>query len=161
MQGFDEILATHAGFIDRVLSSYERSATVREELVQESALALWRALPAFRGDASLKTFIARIAHNIGVSHIRRVSRFRAAGEVPDDIADAADDPERHTINTQDHVRLADAVRALPISLRQATVLLLEDFSHKEIADALGISEGAVAVRLNRARAELARRLGGS
>lgn len=161
LQNFDDILSAHAGFMDRLLCAYERRASVREELVQETALALWRALPGFRGESSLKTFIARIAHNIGVSHIRRDARIRSDGDVPDDMADDADDPERQAMKTQQASRLADAVRALPLSLRQATILLLEDFSHKEIADAIGISEGAVAVRLSRARVELAKLMGGS
>ena len=56
---------------------------------------------------------------------------------------------------QQHERLADAVRRLPLGQRQAVVLYLEDFSQAEIAATLGITEGAVAVRLTRARDALA------
>jgi RNA polymerase sigma-70 factor (ECF subfamily) len=58
------------------------------------------------------------------------------------------------------LRLQDAVRALPLARRQVVTLALEGFSHAEIAQALGISEGNVAVRLNRARSALSAVLGG-
>ena len=47
--------------IKRIASSYERQAHLVEELVQDVYLAIWRALPSFRGDSSLRTFVARIA----------------------------------------------------------------------------------------------------
>ena len=46
--------------------SYEAVASVREELVQEIALAIWQALPRFRGECSERTFVFRIAHNRGL-----------------------------------------------------------------------------------------------
>ena len=55
-------------------------------------------------------------------------------------------------------RLRAAVQALPIGMRQVIVLTLEGLSNAEVADVVGISENNVAVRLTRARAELARQL---
>jgi len=52
-------------------------------------------------------------------------------------------------------QLADAIRALPLGQKQVVVLHLEDFDHAQIAATLGIGEGAVAVRLTRARQALA------
>ena len=62
----------------------------------------------------------------------------------------------HTQSFADGLRAA--VQALPIGMRQVIVLTLEGLSNAEVADVVGISENNVAVRLTRARAELARQL---
>ncbi len=51
-------------------------------------------------------------------------------------------------------RLMRAVRALPLALRQVTVLTLEDFTPSEIADVLGVGANVVSIRLTRAKAAL-------
>ena len=53
-----------------------------------------------------------------------------------------------------HSRLHEAVRSLPLNHREVILLLLEELSHAEIAEVLGITENNVAVRLTRARAAL-------
>jgi RNA polymerase sigma-70 factor (ECF subfamily) len=60
---------------------------------------------------------------------------------------------------QERARLLAAIQRLPILQREVVTLSLEDLSHAEIADVLGISENNVAVRLTRARAELIQRMG--
>ena len=55
--------------------------------------------------------------------------------------------------------LGAAVQRLPLAYRETVMLMLEDLSHAEIAEILGISESNVAVRLNRARKALKDALG--
>ena len=62
------LVSEHERAIRRMASSYERDAARRQDLVQDIWLALWQALPGFRGDSSERTFVFRIAHNRGVSH---------------------------------------------------------------------------------------------
>ncbi len=152
---FDTVLASHAPLIERILSAYERRPAVRAELRQDVAVALWQALPRFRGDSALKTYLARIAHNIGVSHVRRDTREGFPQALAETGPSEAPSPEQDLTREQLRLRLADAIRALPLGQKQAVVLYLEDFDHAEIAITLGISEGAVAVRLVRARQALA------
>jgi RNA polymerase sigma factor (sigma-70 family) len=52
-----------------------------------------------------------------------------------------------------------AIQSLPLAHRQIIVLMLEDLSHAEIAEVLGITENNVAVRLNRARNALKNAMG--
>lgn len=152
---FETLLAAHAPLIDRILSAYERRPAVRAELRQEVAVALWQALPRFRGESGLGTYVARIAHNVGVSHIRRDVREGPHAELDEALPSEADAPEHETSREQQRRRLADAIRALPLGQKQVVALHLEDFDHAQIAATLGIGEGAVAVRLTRARQALA------
>src|SRR5215472_2754730 len=70
-QQFEQILGEYGAAISRLAYSYEAVAGIREELTQEIALAIWQALPHFRGECSQRTFIFRIAHNRGLTHVRR------------------------------------------------------------------------------------------
>lgn len=158
---FAALLHEHAGLLSRIAASYEADPALRDDLLQDMALALWKALPAWRGEASMKTFAARVAHNRGASHVIGRTRRPAAQALDENLADHAHGPERHAQLEQQRLRLQSAVRTLPLSLRQAVTLALEGFSHEEIAMALGIGANNVAVRLNRARKALKDALGES
>jgi len=144
----------------RLAGSYERDPMKQQDLVQEIWLAVWRALPRFRGDCSERTFVFRIAHNRSISHID-YSQRRRAEPLDDDapITATGPDPEHALSQQQRHERLRTAVQSLPLVLRQVVVLTLEGLSNAEAADIIGVTQNNVSVRLTRARAELARALG--
>lgn len=150
---FEAAVRDHGAMVARIASSYEARPALQQELAQEAFAALWRAMPSFRGEASLKTFAARIAHNVCVSHVRREARASATG-LDDQLADDALRPDEAAALAIDRERLLDAVRRLPLALRQVATLHLEGFSDQEAADALGLERNAAAVRLTRARAKL-------
>jgi RNA polymerase sigma-70 factor (ECF subfamily) len=144
----------------RLAASYERDPSRQQDLVQDIWLAVWRALPRFRGDSSERTFVFRIAHNRAVSHIDYSQRRRAESLDEDAPIVAPElDPERALSAAQRQDRLRRAVQELPVGLRQVVILALEGIHHSEIADIVGISENNVAVRLTRARSALSRLLG--
>lgn len=137
--------------IRRIAASYERDKALAEELVQEIFFALWRALPGFRGDASMRTFVARIATNRAISHVARALKSPPALELSDDIPSLEDDPEHRAISSMSQARLMMAVQRLPLSYRQSVTLVLEGLTPKEIAEYLGLTPNAVAIRLSRAK----------
>src|SRR5262245_22799117 len=109
----------------RLSSAYAASAADRDDLFQEICLAIWRALPRFRGDCSLRTFIYRIGHNRGLT-------FRARSRQPlaslDEVAEpeAPDPPPDELLDERTRAEaLLDAVRRLPTLQREAIVLHLE------------------------------------
>jgi RNA polymerase sigma-70 factor (ECF subfamily) len=69
------ILAEYGHSLSRVVAAYAGSAADREDLAQEVALALVRALPRYRGESSLRTYVLRIAHNCGVRFSSRRPRM--------------------------------------------------------------------------------------
>jgi len=156
-QQFERILGEHGAAISRLAYSYETVAGIREELVQDIALAIWQALPHFRGECSERTFIFRIAHNRGLTH---VGRRRPPQQSLDDLEESDEplDPRPHPdeqlARMSQRERLGSAVQSLAIAHRQMIVLMLEGLSHAEIGEVLGITENNVAVRLTRARKAL-------
>ncbi len=150
---FRTIVDEHRGLVARIASSYEARSDLVDELVQDVFLALWRAIESFRGDASVRTFVARIAHNVCASHVRKAVR-RKTVPLEDDHLDHVPSAETEAGELSRRLRLLKAIRSLPLPDRQLITLHLEGFSNREIADTLELSEGNAAVRLTRLRAKL-------
>ena len=145
------ILRQHAPLCQRLAASHEADAEKARDLAQDILVAVWRAWPAFRGQCSERTYVARIAQYRIATHISRAAREPALSPLPEDLVAASPGPEASAIHSDQRERLTALVRALPISLREVAVLLLEGFTPAEIADTLGISANAVAIRGSRAR----------
>ena len=150
---FQTVLDTYGSALGRVAGSYTRASHEREDLLQEIAIAIWRALPAFRGECSERTFLFRIAHNRGMSYLAR-RRSSLVGQAQDeefDVPDTAAGPEASLSALEQSRRLRDAVGRLPLQFRQVITLALEGLSYGDIGHVLGLSESNVGVRLTRAR----------
>jgi len=143
----------------RLAGSYEVIPQAREDLLQDIRVALWVALPKFRGEASVRTFIYRIAHNRALTHVWRRGETGTLDPIDDlQLIDKHPGPEAIVIESASRDRMLQAIRGLPLPSKQIITLALEDMSNEEIAAVLGISENNVAVRLSRARALLRERL---
>ncbi len=154
----DEILETYSPVIHRVAASYMPPGAAREDLQQDIAVAVMKAAEAFRGDASMKTYVYRIAHNCGIDAIKR---RRVDGVEFDDGRHRAGEPgpEAVTLKNERQEQLAAAIRQLPLSLRQPLILRLEGLSYQEIAEILDLTTNHVGVRLHRAKDALKSELG--
>ena len=122
-------------------------------------MALWMALPRFRGDSSERTWVYRVAHNTAMSFVssRRRQGREQPGDPPHEPAAAAPQ-EGEAIERQQRDLLWAAVQELPLAERQIIVLHLEGLSAADIEAVTGVTAGAVATRLTRIRQKLATRL---
>lgn len=132
------------------------------DVAQEALIRAWRALPKFRGDAKLSTWLYRITVNTSWTHKKRARRHSGSPiDEHDDLAapEDADHPVVAGEMLELRGRLRQALDRLPDGQRQVVVLKdIHGWSHAEIAKATGISVTAAKVRLHRARARLARDL---
>ena len=159
MTTLDDVIRVYGAGLARVAASYEADRSLRQDLVQDMLLAIHRALPGLRERDRLAAFVFRIAHNRCATHALRERNARRVPQA-DEPADMGGDPERSALAQERHRRLLHAVRRLPLAYRQVVTLVLEELSHAEIAEALGLSVANVAVRLNRAKAMLKEMLDG-
>jgi len=132
----------------RLCAAYADRAMDRDDLFQEIFLAVWRALPAFRGGASVRTWLYRIAHNVALTWQAR-QRRRSALESP--LSEhAGPDAE---VNLR-RLELNRVVARMPPGDRTLVLLWLEGLSAAEIEEVTGIRAATVAVRLSRIRRAL-------
>ena len=152
-EDFERVLRDYGPALRRLACSWERDPAAREDLLQEILFALWRALPRFRGAASEKTFIFRVAHNRALTH-----RFKPRRETDElelaHVPDPSLSPEEAAGNAQAIEHVMAAMQRLPVAARQVLTLSLEGLSRAEMADVLGVTETNVGVRLSRARKAL-------
>ena len=153
-QLFAEMSASCTGLINRIVLSYEADHSLRRELIQDILLAIWLALPSFRGDASIKTFAASIAQKRCISHVAKRAREPPQVELPTDLVSAVPAPDEAALRNDQKRVLVESIHLLPIPQREAIVLCLEGFGYGEIATILGISPNAAMLRCQRAKTNL-------
>ena len=159
---FDELVRLTYGDVYNLAIKLTGNEADADDVVQDTYVRAFRGLRRFRGDAAFSTWLYRIASNCASSFMARRSRQRCDALVEaDDIAetDPDHDPSLQAEASTLRQTIERALEQLPQRLRAVVVLKhLEDLSHREIAERLGISESATKVRLHRARNTLRRLL---
>ena len=158
---FGALLQQHRGIVFKVANSYTRNPDDRADLAQEIAAQLWRAWPKYDGCRPVTTWMYRIALNVAISHLRG-SSMRDQHHVPldeglHDASHASDDlGPGHDV----HV-LQRLIGALPPLDRALMLLYLDERSHREIAEVLGITETNVATKVGRLKQRIRQQLTGA
>ena len=161
---FAELMKRHRHSIYRLVVGNIGDADEALDLVQETFIAAYRALPRYDHAKSMRSWLSTIALNKCRDWLRRrrVRRFLHLSPADRDSADIAEDrplPDAQAADRQNLDHLARAIAELPTSLREPLVLhVLEGASQAEAASILGISEKAVETRVRRARIKLAERV---
>ncbi|MCH7584894.1 MAG: RNA polymerase sigma factor [Acidobacteria bacterium] len=125
------------------------------DVAQEALIRAWRAMPRFRGEAALGTWLHRITVNTAWTMRKRAARFETQQldeSVFDGAIDHATGPEKAGEMIEVRAGLRAAIEQL--SPGQRAVLVLRDvygWSHAEVARELGITHTTAKVRLHRAR----------
>ncbi len=155
---FVAVVESHGPAIRRLAEGFERDPARREELVQDVLLAVWTALPGFRDEAKLRTWVLRIAHNRAASHVATRVRDRSTpvAETPDAAEEAG--VEDAVERSRQRARLARLVRELPVPDRQLMLLYLEGLTAREIGEVTGRSVTSVTSRVSRIKESLIRDL---
>jgi RNA polymerase sigma-70 factor (ECF subfamily) len=124
-----------------------------DDVTQDVFLRAWRALPAFRGDASGRTWLLAIARRACADHVRRQVRARRLRQRLELAAATTDGSERRTAD--DGAALDDLVAGLRPERREAFVLTqVLGCSYQEAADVCGVPIGTIRSRVARARDDL-------
>lgn len=153
-------IESHSPSLYRMAMRVVRDEAEAEDVLQETFLNAFKAIPHFDGRSSLGTWLYRIAYNTALMKLRSrrdaISLDDDAGDaVPLQIASPDHSPDEVIVEHETAQMLGDAINTLPKSLREVFVLReMEALSTLETAHKLSISEGAVKVRLHRARQAL-------
>ncbi|MFT5452928.1 MAG: RNA polymerase sigma factor (sigma-70 family) [Enterobacterales bacterium] len=151
---FESTIVSYRQSLARIVATYEMRPALQQELHQEILLAIWKALPGFRGDSGLHTFIYRVAHNQAMNHISRDSKIPPHESLDEPLESKSGCPEILAMNNQKMTNMFKAMHELPVIQRQILTLALEGLSYQEIAQVTGLNVNNVGVRLNRSKKAL-------
>ena len=159
---FEAIMRRHNRLLFRTARSILKSDAEAEDALQEAYLRAWRALPTFRAESTLSTWIVRIVINEALGRLRRHSAqaipLHTAMESPDlatqeSMHDDPDQrPEQAAMRAQTRHLMEARIDALPESFRTVFMLrAVQEMSVEEVSSALDIPEATVRTRYFRAR----------
>lgn len=140
-EAFDRIVERYRRDVYRIAYRMTTNHEDADDVAQETFLRAYRALGSFRGDASLKTWLFRIAMNlsinVGRSHAGRVSEGHDLEALPDARAIEGPAGERRLLRSEEAARVRGAVAALPPRQKQVVLLrMYEELPFQEIAEVL-------------------------
>lgn len=156
---YGEAAASYGAALERLARAYEADPDRRRDLLQDLHLALWQSFALFDGRCSLRTWVYRVAHNVGASHVIRDRRAHARVFVGLEALDAVADADavegpahkRHALE-----RLLQLIQRLRPLDRQVILLYLEDVDAASIGEITGLSERNVATKVHRIKHLLTR-----
>ncbi len=169
-EAFRLIVEQYKANVFRTCLGFVHSREDAEELTQDVFVNIYRNLNRFKGDSSFFTWIYRIAVNSSLNHLRRqkkqsfVQRFENifGSEIREEKNVAItywDNPEQLMIEKEQNNKIYKAIDSLPENQRIAFNLSkYEELPQREIASIMNISEGAVEALLQRAKANLQKKL---
>ena len=135
----------------RIARAYAPEAP--DDLFQELALQLWQSLARFEGRCELTTWAYRVLLNTAMSWRRsaaRRHRLPISDASMDQLIDRATENAVHDSTSLDD-RLMQVLASLGETDRGVLLMLLDNIPNRQIAHVMGISEGAIRVRLHRIR----------
>lgn len=133
-----------SGPLRRFLSGLLRHPADAEDLAQESLVRFLQHAAEYRGEASVKSYLFQIAHNLALNHLAAAPTRRESytGEMPDLPTAPSAGPAESAQRGEEAARLRGALALLPPQQRAVVLLRAwEDLSFKEVAAALGLAEG--------------------
>lgn len=167
-KAFDLLVLKYQHKLVKLVSRYVRDPSEVMDVVQESFLKAYRALPGFRGESAFYTWIYRIAINTAKNYLVAQGRRPPDGDIDSGDIDLIEGetelkdnatPERLLLRDEIEKTVMDAIEQLPEDLRTAITLReLEGLSYEEIAESMDCPIGTVRSRIFRAREAINKRL---
>ena len=150
-----QLVEHHLDAVYRVAFSVVRDRALAEDVSQDAILKAWTALPTFRGESSLRSWLLRITHNTAISTLRRRrEELRDPDLLPERVAHTS--TERQVVDRLSLDAFEQALEELDELSRTIVVLReIENMAYDEIAEVLDVGLPTVKTRLLRARRTLA------
>ena len=150
-QIFEDWLSEHKGLIFKVVRAYAFTSMDQDDLFQEIIIQTWHSIPAFRREASVTTWLYRVALNTAIKWTKKERKHYQA----EALEGAQHILQESRIQPDERLQwLYEEIYKLDEIDRSITLLLLDGFSYKEMASILGITESNVGVKINRIKKQL-------
>lgn len=152
-QSFQEIIEQHKGILFKVARAYCPNEDDQQDLIQEMMIQIWQSIHKYNHQFKISTWLYRISLNIAISFYRknttRANKYTVLNEQTAQIP-----TEDKTENEQQLNLLEQFISELKEIDKALMILYLEDKSHAEIAEILGMSVSNVGTKIGRIKDKL-------
>ncbi|MEO6550515.1 MAG: RNA polymerase sigma factor [Ferruginibacter sp.] len=145
-QIFETWCTEHKSLMFKVVRAYAFNTMDQDDLFQEIILQVWHSIPSFKENCSVSTWLYRISLNTAIKWVRKEKKHQPA-ETLDNIQHILQESPAQT--DERLTWLYEQIHRLDEIDRSLTLLLLDNFSYKEMAAIIGITESNVGVKINR------------
>lgn len=150
---FLEKIEQHKGIIYKISKMYMDNSEDRDDLFQEIIFQVWKAFPKFRGESEFSTWLYRIALNTAIVFLKSEKKRNFINN--SDFTNYKIEQDEYDLEKEEKLsKMYSAINQLNAIDKAFIFYYLEDFSGKKIAEQMGISEGNVRVKMNRAKNKL-------
>ncbi|MEX2602042.1 MAG: RNA polymerase sigma factor [Balneolaceae bacterium] len=153
-QIFNSWLQQHQAVLFKVVRAYAFTPVDQDDLFQEISIQIWKSIPRFRSESSVVTWLYRISINTALKWVRSEKKHRDNHFSLDGEASILTEKPESRDERLDWL-FAEIAKLNRID-RSLTLLLLDGFSYREMADVLGISESNIGVKIHRIKNHLIR-----
>lgn len=156
LDGDPEVYRLVDGWIERAASPFRgRVGGEWHDLLQSARAEVTRQLrrDAFRGEAALSTYIWRVVNHVCIDHLRarRKTAWTDIDEIDEPSAGSEASPLAQVLKDESRQRLLELLEEVPAECRRLWALILAGRSYSEMSHEVGVSEGALRVRVLRCR----------
>lgn len=152
LEAFGELIRRHQDFVYGAAMRIVRNPVLAQDVAQDAFVRAYKALPDFRGQAAVRSWLYRIATNLALNAVQRRKEYPSES-LPESVTDSG--PEREAMRDEMAAHLRSAIDELPADLKQPLVMReYGGLSYQEISDELGLPLNTVRTRILRARRAL-------
>ena len=159
-EAFEMLMTPMEKRLWRICWHYTGEREAASDCAQDAMIRIWRGLGSYRADCAFETWVYRVAANCCMDWLRKKKRDRSESIEP--MREAGFDPpdpkagtEEQAVSAEEKRQLRECIGRLPEEQREALVMTqLEGVPYEKAAEMLGVSEGTVKSRVNRAKAKL-------
>lgn len=152
-QIFQELIKQHKGIFFKVARMYCQDEEDRQDLIQEIMVQIWQSHHKYNDKFKISTWLYRISLNVAISFYRK-NKVRKKNIIPLDEQNSPIQVDEKTEKQEQLNLLNQFISELKEFDKALMLLYLEDKSHLEIADILGISVGNVGTKVGRIKLKL-------
>ncbi len=144
---FTELLYQNQGIVHKICSLYFNNRADKEDYRQELIIQLWKAFPSFNHQSKFSTWMYRVCLNASIDILRKEKAQPKFVKIDNHNIEATADLSSD--RNQNKEKLYQAINKLSAIDKAIITLYLDEFSYKEIAEIIGISETNTGVKINR------------
>ena len=149
---FVKLISENQAIIHKICNVYFRDKVHKEDYHQELIIQLWKAFPGFRSTAKFSTWMYRVCINASIDILRKEKKELKKVNLSEEYLNSLPIHTNETNRNQEE--LYTVINQLPHVDRAIITLYLEEYSYKEIAEIIGITESHTGVKINRIKSKI-------